>query len=103
MVAQQYRERQNLRQDIAAGLSWDKLSPEDRKAMLDAAKNVRDSRLRLDVLKVLFSLSTDDWYKARVLVIAIQQPGFENKDILRMLATLYLLIARIEKKLTNYL
>ena len=66
--------------------------------LLNEARNLGDSREGYDLLKVLFKLSKDDWYTARVLVVIIQHPNLNTRGQQGALKQLDRYITRFENK-----
>ncbi|MBE3039092.1 MAG: hypothetical protein IMZ62_09815, partial [Chloroflexi bacterium] len=85
--------------EIASQLTWESLAEYEREQLLETARNLGGSRHGYELLVLLYTLSQDDWFTARVLGHVVGHPSLAQAERQNTLKTLRRLLDKTRARL----
>jgi hypothetical protein len=87
--------------EIASQLTWESLAEYEREQLLAAARNLGGSQHGYELLVLLYTLSQDDWFTARVLGHVVRHPSLSQAERQNTLKTLRRLLDKTRAHLAG--
>ena len=85
--------------EIASQFTWESLAEDEREGLLAIARSLEGSQHSYELLVLLYTLSQDDWFTARVLGYLVGHPSLGQVERQNTLKTLRRLLDRTRARL----
>lgn len=85
--------------EIASQLTWESLAEDEREGLLATARSLEGSQHGYELLVLLYTLSQDDWFTARVLGYVVGHPSLAQAERQNTLKTMRRLLDRTRARL----
>jgi HAMP domain-containing protein len=87
--------------EIASQLTWESLTEDEREQLLASARELGGSQHGYELLVLLYTLSQDDWFTARVLGYVVGHPSLAQAERQNTLKTLRRLLDKTRTRLAG--
>lgn len=87
--------------EIASQLTWESLAEDEREQLLASARELGGSQHGYELLVLLYTLSQDDWFTARVLGYVVGHPSLAQAERQNTLKTLHRLLEKTRTHLAD--
>lgn len=84
---------------LAKHIPWEALSEDERQALMFETEDRRTSRLGYDLIRYLFMISKDDFYRIQALQLAVYHPQLDIKQRRGTLDSISRLLTRLEQRM----
>jgi len=87
--------------EIASQLTWESLAEDEREQLLATARELGSSQHGYELLVLLYTLSQDDWFTARVLGYVVEHPSLAQAERQNTLKTMRRLLDKTRTRLAG--